>query len=70
MNDNEAEALAMRYRDALVRLDEIHTMLVRTIQYTRIGWDEHTTEESVLSSFNQLALQMWDAIPEEIRVTA
>lgn len=69
MNANEAEALAMRYRDALVRLDEVHTMLVRTIQYNRIAWDEHTTEESVLSSFNTLAKQMYDAIPSEIRGT-
>ena len=69
MSNNEAEALAMRYRDALVRLDEIHTMLVTTIRYTRVGWDEHTTEESVLPSFDRLAEQMWEAIPDEIRRT-
>ena len=69
MGSNESEALAMRYRDALVRLDEIHTMLVTTLRYTRIGWDAIATSDSVLDPINQLAKQMHDAIPDEIRRT-
>lgn len=57
------------YRDALIKLDELSLMLGQVLASTRIGWDDAVTCEGVLGPLNQIAKQIGEAIPEDIKAT-
>jgi hypothetical protein len=62
MSDNQ------EWRDALIRLDELSKMLGETLRLTRVGWDDEcVTYEDVLGPLNQIAKQIGEAIPPEIK---
>lgn len=67
MDDNEE--LLREYHDALVKLDELSLMLWRTLQLTRIGWDNSVTREGVLEPINGIAKRIGEVIPESIKRT-
>ena len=60
------------YHTALVKLDELSLMLGETLRYTRVGWDSiqgEKSSEAILGPINQIAKQIGEAIPEEIKHT-
>lgn len=60
------------YRTALVRLDELSLMLGETLRLTRIGWDcveGEKSDEAILGPINQIAKQIGEAMPEDIKCT-
>jgi hypothetical protein len=61
--------LTRAYHDALVALDELSLMLVRTLQYIRIGWDESVTCENVLDPISDIAKRIGEVMPDSIVAT-
>lgn len=60
------------YRTALVRLDELSLMLGETLRLTRVGWDcveGEKSDEAILGPINQIAKQIGEAMPEDIKRT-
>lgn len=60
------------YQTALVRLDELSLMLGETLRLTRVGWDcieGEKSDEAILDPINQIAKQIGEAMPEDIKRT-
>lgn len=70
-NDRVAELVekGRTYRDALIKIDELSKMLGETLRLMRVGWDsECVTEAEILGPLNQIAKQIGEAIPPEIKM--
>jgi hypothetical protein len=56
------------YLEALIKLDELSKMLGETLRMMRIEWDDDSiTEDGILNPINQIARQIGEAIPPEIK---